>query len=120
VIATDGFASMGSCLARPPLVGKYGPDEVPHRLRPLRPESEEILVLSEEKPAEFRRMREERLVVQLRGLILSTREHIDPSPPQSVGDCQGNMHIHVNCQRHGQLPAPDRGRRVSRRSRDSG
>jgi hypothetical protein len=87
LIATDGFASMGSCLARAPLVSKDNPAEVSHRLRPLRREPEEILVLSEEKPAEFRRAREERLVVQLRGLILLTREHIDLSSPQPVGDC---------------------------------
>src|SRR5205814_1386024 len=49
--------------ARSLLVGVEDSDERPSRLRPLRRNPEEILVLSEQEPAELRRPGEEGIVV---------------------------------------------------------
>lgn len=85
---------------RAKLVCEHDAGKVLPKLLPAVRGSEEILILSEQHPAEFRRSRQERFVIRLARAILLTRQRINSPPAQTLCDCRWNVHVHVEHERH--------------------
>jgi hypothetical protein len=85
------------------------------RLLPLCGDSQEILILGEQEPAELRGPEEQWFVIELCRPILLARQDVDLPAPKTVGDRDRDMHVHVHGESHGQGVLGDRRFRSSAR-----
>src|SRR4051794_3200113 len=80
---------------------------------PVRDDPQEVSILREQEPSEFRGSREKVFVVLRGGTVVLTGEDVQAPPPQGLGHSHRYVHVHVQGECHLQDP------RVSLRFRSS-